>query len=317
MTDIALGAYANVPDFIYGITREIWEDRGIGGRLDAYYAVDINVRAPTGVTHGNSGVVAQTLGTLHQFPDRQLVGEDVIWTPTGGTAFLSSHRLISVMRHTGDGVLGPATGRCVRSRIIADCWVQDGVVKEEWLARDQAAFAHCLGLTPRGLAEAQIARGEAQWFTPADDRASRYTPTIADDPEVADYIAGLTRLWNTKDPSVIRTLYHAGATLHAPGGETRHGHQDIDAWAIGWLASFPAAGWRVESAIVNHDPGLATRVALRWSLEGVHDGWGHFGQPSGRPVHIMGFSHAELWQRRIRTEWMVADEVSVWKQLLA
>ena len=36
-----LGNYANVPEFIYGITREIWEDRGIGGKLDKYYAQDI------------------------------------------------------------------------------------------------------------------------------------------------------------------------------------------------------------------------------------------------------------------------------------
>ena len=32
----ALGTYSSVPDFIYGITREIWEDRGIGGKLDQY-----------------------------------------------------------------------------------------------------------------------------------------------------------------------------------------------------------------------------------------------------------------------------------------
>ncbi len=29
-----VGDYGDVPDFIYGITREIWEGRGIGGKLD-------------------------------------------------------------------------------------------------------------------------------------------------------------------------------------------------------------------------------------------------------------------------------------------
>ena len=79
-----LAHYASVPDFIYGITREIWEDRGIGGKLDTYYAVDCLVRAATGVTTDNKGVTAQTLQTLHQFPDRQLVGEDVIWDDSQG-----------------------------------------------------------------------------------------------------------------------------------------------------------------------------------------------------------------------------------------
>ena len=141
-----IGNYNDVPDFIYGITREIWEDRGIGGKIKSYYADDCLVRAATGIATDNLGVTAQTLQTLHQFPDRQLVGEDVIWSGYDDGSFLSSHRLISVMRHTGDGIYGKATGRVVRSRIIADCYCVDTQVKEEWLARDQAAFARCMGI---------------------------------------------------------------------------------------------------------------------------------------------------------------------------
>ncbi len=84
------------------------------------------VRAATGLTTDNNGVTAQTLQTLHQFPDRQLVGEDVIWQGYDDGSFLSSHRLISVMRHEGSGVYGPATNRLVRSRIIADCYCRNG-----------------------------------------------------------------------------------------------------------------------------------------------------------------------------------------------
>ena len=51
-----LGAYRGVPEFIYGITREIWEDRGVGGKIAKYYAEDILLRAPTGLTVGNGGV---------------------------------------------------------------------------------------------------------------------------------------------------------------------------------------------------------------------------------------------------------------------
>ncbi len=144
-----IGDYKDVPDFIYGITREIWEDRGIGGKLQRYYGANCLVRAATGLTADNAGVTAQTLQTLHQFPDRQLVGEDVIWTAYDDGSFLSSHRLISVMRHTGHGSYGPATNRMLKTRIIADCWVVNQVVTEEWLVRDQAAFALCLGMTPR------------------------------------------------------------------------------------------------------------------------------------------------------------------------
>jgi len=72
------GAFDTVQDYIYGITREIWEERGVGTKLRAYYADDCLVRAPTGLTDSMAGVAGDTLQTLHQFPDRWLVGEDVI-----------------------------------------------------------------------------------------------------------------------------------------------------------------------------------------------------------------------------------------------
>ena len=314
--------YPDVPSFIYGITWEIWEDRGIGGKLEHLYAPGILLRAPTGLTTDNTGVVSQTLQTLHSFPDRQLVGEDVIWAGYDDGTFLSSHRLVSVMRHTGDSAYGPATGRMVRSRIIADCWVVDGVVTEEWLARDQAAFAHCMGLEPRALARQMVAQdlrrtGTVAFFLPEHDRPGRYRPEVQGGPEVALYADGYRRIWGTKDPSVIRDLYFHGADLAAPGGGHHHGHVDIDRFVLGYLASFPDAAFSVESATVNDDPGQAVRVALRWSLRGTHSGFGHFGEPTGAPVYVMGFSHAEIVAGRVQREWIVADEVSIWKQIEA
>lgn len=318
-----LGSYANVPDFIYGITREIWEDRGIGGKLDRHYAPDILLRAATGFTGTNKGVTAQTLQTLHQFPDRQLVGEDVIWTGYEDGTFLSSHRLTSVMRHTGDGALGRAEGRMVRSRIIADCWVRDQVVVEEWLVRDQAAFARCLGTDARTLALTMCERelrlgGPIAFFIPAHDKPSRYVPTMqTDDAAVSVYLAGMQRLWQDKETAVIRDMYFHGAQFHAPGGDVLYGHSDIDTFALGYLASFPDAVLKIESARVNRDPEQPVRVAVRWSLTGTHSGFGHFGEPTGAPVYVMGMSHANMTEGRVMTEYMVTDEVSIWKQIFA
>jgi hypothetical protein len=317
-----VGHYADVPDFIYGITREIWEDRGIGGKLDRYYAPNILLRAATGLTTDNAGVTAQTLQTLHQFPDRQLVGEDVIWNDGGDGSFLSSHRLISVMRHQGDGSYGRATGRLVKTRIIADCWVVDTVVTEEWLARDQAAFARCLGLEPRQLAQQMVdddlRRGApVGFFLPEHDRPGRYVPVIQDAPEIASYVAGYRRLWQEKETAAVRDLYFHGANLFAPGGETFCGHVDIDRFYLGYLASFPDAVFSVASATINRDHGKPIRIALRWALRGTHCGFGHFGPPTDAPVYVMGFSHAHIVSGRITFEWIVIDEVSIWKQIIA
>ncbi len=317
-----LGDYASVPDFIYGITREIWEDRGIGSKLDQYYAPDILLRAATGFTGSNAGVASQTLQTLYQFPDRQLVGEDVIWTGFEDGTFLSSHRLTSVMTHTGDGILGRATGKRVRSRIIADCWVRNQVVVEEWLVRDQAAFANCLGLEPRVLAremvDREIRNGQPiSYFVPAHDRPGCFMPTVQDDETIDCVVKGLTRLWHAKETAAIRDIYFHGAGLHAPGGAVLYGHNDIDTFAIGYLASFPDAAYKVESALINRDAELPVRIALRWSLAGTHSGFGHFGEPTGAPVYVMGMSHLNLTAGRITAEYMVTDEVAIWKQIYA
>jgi hypothetical protein len=318
--DPDLAGFASVPDYIYGITRQIWEERGIGIGLQRYYAPDVIVRSPAGVTCGNTGVVAQTLQTLHQFPDRRLVGEDVIWTAHPDLSFLSSHRLISVMTHHGSGDLGPATGRPVRSRIIADCWVVNGKVQEEWLVRDQAAFARCLGTSAEELALRQVtadleAGRSTSTFAPSRDRPSKYNPGIPQDPTLLLLVERLERLWSQKSTCVVREIYAAGASIHIPGGGSVHGHSDIDRFVIGYLAAFPDSVFRVHRATVMREAEHPVRIALGWSLEGTHGGYGIFGAPTGAPVHVMGLSH--LWQSAgsVQLEWLLTDEVSIWKQI--
>jgi hypothetical protein len=57
------------------------------------------VRSPGSVVIGNQNVIGATMATLHEFPDRVLLGEDVIWSGTPETGMLSSHRLLSMATH--------------------------------------------------------------------------------------------------------------------------------------------------------------------------------------------------------------------------
>lgn len=102
--------FATPRDYILGVTYEIWEGGGVDA-LRSYYAPEIPVRSPAGVVVGNEAV----------FPDRQLLGEDVIWSDDGEGGFLSSHRIYSTATHLADGAYGPASGTRFRYRIIADC----------------------------------------------------------------------------------------------------------------------------------------------------------------------------------------------------
>lgn len=210
----------------------------------------------------------------------------------------------------------------VRSRIIADCWVRDQVVVEEWLVRDQGAFARCLGTDAktlaRDMADRDLRNGvPVSFFVPAHDKPSRYKPTMQDDEAVHSYLRGMKRLWQDKETAVIRDMYFHGAAFHAPGGDVLYGHADIDTFALGYLASFPDAVLKIESARVNRDSEQPVRVAVRWSLTGTHSGFGHFGEPTGATVYVMGMTHANMTGSKVMTEYFVTDEVSIWKQIFA
>ena len=70
--------FRDLPDYILKITYQIWEDKDVES-IREYYAKGIPVRSPAGVVYGPDAVVKATYATLEEFPDRQLLGEDVIW----------------------------------------------------------------------------------------------------------------------------------------------------------------------------------------------------------------------------------------------
>ena len=114
-------SWRDVPDFINGITFEIWEGRLVGS-LRRRYAPGLIVRSPASVLTDNSDVIAATMATLAEFPDRRLLGEDVIWcedaerSDAESEAYLSSHRLYCTARHNGPGVRPRITDRASTAR---------------------------------------------------------------------------------------------------------------------------------------------------------------------------------------------------------
>lgn len=313
--------FVDFPDYIEKITREIWEERGIGNSLGKYYAPDVIVRASNAIITDNKGVTAATLATLNEFPDRRLIYEDCIWSGNEDDGFISSHRLISVMRKQGDGPYGRASGKLVRSRIIADCVVKNGVISEEWLVRDHSSFALCLGTTPEALARELVAAdlassGKVTVFTPEVDVPGPYVAMIDQSDEAQKYAEGWQKIWATKTPAAIRDHYHQGASVAVAGGEMLSGHDDLDRFVISYLASFPDAVFSVDHLMVNRDPGQPTRLALRWSISATHKGWGRFGAPTGAPVYILGMTHAYMVDGRVTMEWICTDEVAIWKQII-
>ncbi|MEO1102632.1 MAG: ester cyclase [Pseudomonadota bacterium] len=311
--------FEDFPDYILGITKEIWEDRGIA-TLHDYYAPDIVVRSPASVVVGNKDVIAATLATLAEFPDRTLYGEDVIWSNAPETGMLSSHRLYSTATHTGGGIYGAPSGKRLHYRIIADCHARANRIDDEWIVRDQGAIVRQLGQTPEAFARAEIEREGGpekarRPFTPAADRPGPYTGRGNDNEWGARYADILQRIM-AADLGVIAREYDRACRLEYPGGVSGISHQDADRFWVGLRAAFPRAEFRIEHQIGREDPLMPPRAAIRWSLTGKHDGWGAFGPPSDAPVHVMGFAHAEFGPWGLRREYVVFDETAIWKQIL-
>ena len=279
--------FRDFPDYIIGITREIWEDRGIA-TLHDYYAPDIVVRSPASVVVGNEGVIAATMATLAEFPDRTLLGEDVIWSGTPEAGLLSSHRLHSTATHSRPGVYGAPTGKTLHYRIIADCHAIENQINDEWLIRDQGAIVRQLGIDPGDYARDLIAREGGPEacvapYTPANDVEGPYKGTGNDNEWGARYADLLTRIMGA-DFTAIPSGYDRAANLEYPGGVTTLSHDGADQFWMGLRASFPNAEFRIRHQIGRDDPMMPPRAALRWTLHGKHDGWGAFGTPTGAEV---------------------------------
>lgn len=310
--------WQDFPAFVLGVTREIWEDRGIA-TLRQSYASDIVVRSPGSVAVGNEAIIAATLATLAEFPDRTLLGEDVIWSGTPDDGMLSSHRILSTATHSGDGVYGCATGKRLRYRIVADCFARDGKISDEWLVRDQGAIVRQLGQAPSDYARDLISRegGPDRCVAPltaATDRAGPYQGRGNQDPWGQRYADLLQRIM-AADLAAIPSEYDRGCQLEHPGGLTGHGPADADRFWIGLRAALPTATFTLHHVIGRQDPMLSPRAAVRWTLEGVHSGWGMFGRPTGAPLYVLGLSHAEFGPAGVRREWVLLDETAIWKQI--
>ena len=316
--------WKDFPDYIIGITKEIWEDRGVG-TLNHYYSDDIPVRSPMGIQRGNQAVMAATMATINEFPDRELLGEDVIWSGDEDTGYLSSHRLLTKATHSRDGQFGPATGRKWAVRVIADCAAKADTIYDEWLVRDYGGIVRQLGMDPEAYTASLIdAEGgpeaAAQVFLPENDVDGGYHGRGNDNQWGRRYADTLTRIMDN-DFTHIHQSYDRAVIGEYAGGVTALGHEAVTEFWVGLRSSFPSAEFRIHHQIGMDGNMLSPRAAIRWSLDGTHDGWGTFGRPTGARVHVMGMCHAEFGPYGpdgvgLRREFALYDEIAIWKQIL-
>jgi predicted ester cyclase len=310
--------FVDLDHYIRVITDRIWEGR----RLDdiyRYYSAGCAVETPASVSVGTAPVVDGTRATLLAFPDRRLLAEDVIASGDDVGGYLSSHRIFSPMTHAGPGAFGPATGRPVFARTIADCVCVGNRIVHEWLVRDQAAIARQLGLHERDLAQRWLDERGGFKKPPMPPAPAPYVPWVDTQTLAQAYAQGFQQLAHTgangaaaqiaatHHPHVITCLPAAQAAVGVPAL--------VQFWAGLWGALAPQQ-LAIEHLVLQQRPGRAPALAMRWRAQTLHVQDGRYGPATGRAVEVLGITHAEFEGDRVVREWVLIDDVALWMQVL-
>ena len=311
--------YKDFPDFILKITQQIWEGKDVKS-IAKFYTDDIPVRSPFGITYGNKPVIEATYSTLKEFPNRQLLGEDVIWNGNDETGYHSSHRILSKGTHLGDGSYGKPSGKNIYYRVIADCACKNNQVYDEWIVRDQGAMVRQLGYSPKEFAQKiiEIEGGidkAKSLFDSKSDKKSNYKPmSVKSDSVGKKYSTILKNIflseYEFKD-------YDRSSNIFWPGNKIGHGREDVMRFWNSLKNIFSNIKFSIEHIGYLEEPDKNPKASIRWFLEGKHVNESkEYGKETNSNLFIMGINHAEFGDYGINREWVLFDEVAIWKQIL-
>tara|TARA_B100001564_G_C20650865_1_gene676756 strand:+ start:452 stop:1417 length:966 start_codon:yes stop_codon:yes gene_type:complete len=311
--------YKNFPDFILKITKQIWEKKDVES-IGEFYTDNIPVRSPFGITYGNKPVIEATYNTLKEFPNRQLLGEDVIWNGNDDIGYHSSHRILSKGTHLGDGFYGKPTGKDIFYRVIADCACKGNQVYDEWIVRDQGAMVRQIGYSPKEFAQIMIDKeggvdNAKTLFDKSEEKPSDYRP---EDVRINSAGEKYSKILNSVfEENYDFSDYNRASSIYWPGNKLGHGREDVAKFWNSLKSIFTEIKFSVEHVGYLDEPNKNPRASIRWFLEGIHSNDSDdYGKKTNSNLFIMGINHVELNKDGIIREWVLFDEVAIWKQIL-
>jgi predicted ester cyclase len=311
--------YKNFPDYILKITKQIWEGKDVDS-IGEFYSKNIPVRSPFGITYGNKPVIEATYNTLREFPNRQLMGEEVIWNGNDDNGYHSSHRILSKGTHLGDGFYGKPTGKDIYYRVIADCACKDNQVYDEWIVRDQGAMVRQIGYTPKEFAQIMIDNEGGlekanKLFDKNDIKPSNYEPEQVKINSAGErYSKILSKVFRE---GYKFQDYNRASTIYWPGNKIGHGREDVSKFWNSLKEILTDTKFSIEHIGYLDEPNKNPRASIRWFLEGVHSKDSEdYGKKTNSKLFFMGINHVELNDDGVIREWVLFDEVAIWKQIL-
>lgn len=315
--------FTDIVDYIIRITHEIWDEKAVGKLYD-YYQTNAVIHTSTGDIFGREAILQGTLQTLGGYPDRRLHGEEVIWSGDDERGFYTSHRIRHEATNTGHTPYGAPTGRKIGYRAIADCASRENMIYEEWLVRDEIVLLRQLGLDVHKLARRMAQVDAENGFQvelngePERLRGQLPPPELpADDDPEALVRAMFQNVWNRRMLNQVETYFAPTFTGESASGRRMNGRGEYQTYMLALLAPFSDMAIHVEHTCAVGSAADGYRVATRWWMTGRHVGPGIYGEPTGKPVKVLGITHHLVRGGQIAREWTVFDEFALLKQLCA
>jgi predicted ester cyclase len=318
--------YVDIVDYIVRVTHRIWEDQDVGYIYDTYTA-GCFVYDDGGAKYGVERVVEGTIGSIQAFPDTRHFADEVIWAGDDEHGFATSHRYVTTGHHLGPWRWGPATGRKVNLWGIANCVIRENEIFEEWVLYNMSSKLMQLGVDVAWAAReygnelnrlgADRHQGEVERLT--GGRAPESFPLSPGKSfDVEHFVRAVWHnIYNRRDLSSVDRAYAPTVRWKAASNRVGYGRQDVKAMARSLLATFPDLGMQVDEVYWMGNEADGFRVSVRWTAQGTHRGYGLYGTPSNRRVHLWGINQLYLSHGQITEDWLMFNEFDVLAQILS
>jgi predicted ester cyclase len=254
----------------------------------------------------------------------------VVWSGNKNDGFYASHRILSTATNLGESIFGPATGRKLTFRSIADTVSKENRIYREWIVRDNLGIVLQLGFDPLAVARSLAAKTKTtsdkaatqDHFGVNENREGLYTPSVyvprSKGFDIGDFILSMyNRVWEWRLFNTVSRFYSDQCYLHFIGNRHLAGVSRLQGVLISLFSSFPRAKLLVERVTANYREDVDQwDVSVRWKLQGLHEGVGYFGTPSNKPVEISGITHHRVHHEKIVEDWIMFDGIDVFKQIV-
>jgi len=318
--------FIDIVDYIIRITHRIWEQKNVG-LCYRYYGDICPVFTLGGYSECVEQVVQGTLKTIAAFPDRSLIGENVIWKEEEDETYYSSHLITSIMTNTGNSDFGLATNRTGRVTTIADCVCFENKIIKEWLVRDNSFLIAQLGidLIDAAINFAELTPNETftRWYSGEFDRVrlTEHRKSLnchGTNWSVDNFVQSWAQtIFNQKQFSTLTSFYSVAAAHQWPGGRKSTGLAQISGTLIQWLAQCPNAKMTVDHvAVVGFDEDTID-IALRWSVAGNYTPHTkRLMMLKGDKFFVLGCTHMRVKNQKIIKEITVFDEIALYANII-